>query len=86
MTLENGEPTRPIRILRLREVKMRTGLSASSIYNLSSFPVRRVPLGPNTTGWVESEVDDWLASRVAARDLPRAPHPLQEIAKRRAVR
>ncbi|MCB1943977.1 MAG: AlpA family transcriptional regulator, partial [Candidatus Accumulibacter sp.] len=48
-------------------VKARTGLSRSTIYLRiadGSFP-RPVSLGPRAVGWLESEVDDWLASRVA---------------------
>jgi prophage regulatory protein len=85
MTLENVETARPLRILRLREVRERTGLSTSSIYNLKCFPVKRVPLGPNTVGWLEHEVCDWLAERVAQRDQPRV-HPLQVRRSRTAVR
>jgi prophage regulatory protein len=30
------------------------------------FP-KRVKIGPNTTGWIESEVDDFLTERAAER-------------------
>jgi prophage regulatory protein len=79
--------TRPVRILRLAEVRLRTGLSTSSIYNRArdgSFP-KQIPLGANSIGWLESEITAWLAARIAERDLPRS-HPLQEVAaKRRAA-
>ena len=32
-----------------------------------TFP-KRVHLGPNRVGWVEAEIDRWLAARVAERD------------------
>jgi prophage regulatory protein len=64
-------PTHPIRIIRLAEVKRRTGLSTSTIYSLMAedkFP-RQVSLGPGTAvGWVEAEVDSYIAARVAERD------------------
>jgi prophage regulatory protein len=44
----------------------RTGLSRSSLYRLhaaGSFP-RRVQISERSVGWIESEVDAWLASRV----------------------
>lgn len=53
-------------ILRLPVVKMRTGLSRSSIYlwiARGEFPAP-VSLGARAVGWVESEVDDWVAHRI----------------------
>jgi prophage regulatory protein len=57
-------------IARLPDVKSRTGLSKTGIYRLiaqGQFP-RAVPLGPRTVGWLAEDVDQWIASRVAARD------------------
>jgi prophage regulatory protein len=54
-------------ILRLPSVKQRTGLSRSSIYlriSQGTFPTA-VSLGGRAVGWIESEIDDWLARRVA---------------------
>jgi prophage regulatory protein len=53
-------------ILRLPAVKVRTGLSRSSIYlwiSKGKFPAP-VSLGARAVGWVESEVDDWVALRI----------------------
>jgi prophage regulatory protein len=53
-------------ILRLRQVKERTGRSRSSIYadvKAGRFP-RPINIGPRAVGWVEDEIDDWLADRV----------------------
>lgn len=50
-------------ILRLPAVKMRTGVSRSSIYMWiakGQFPAP-VSLGARAVGWVESEVDEWVA-------------------------
>lgn len=55
-------------ILRLPEVKARTGLSRSSIYNAikqGSFP-HHVSLGARAIGWVSTEIDQWIVSRVNA--------------------
>lgn len=55
-------------ILRLPTVKMRTGLSRSTIYlrvSAGSFPAP-VSLGGRAVGWIEKEIDDWLAQRIAA--------------------
>ena len=57
------------RLIRLPEVKALTGLSTSSIYRLlaaSSFPAQ-IPLGARSVAWVESEVLDWMRSRIALR-------------------
>jgi prophage regulatory protein len=53
-------------ILRLPRVKIRVGLSRSSIYlavSQGKFP-RPVSLGARAVGWLESEVDAWLSQRV----------------------
>lgn len=58
-----------MRILRLTEVIHRTGLARSTIYKLMKaheFP-QAVPLMVRTVGWIESEVDDWIASKVRLR-------------------
>lgn len=53
-------------ILRLPAVKARTGLSRSTIYRRISngdFP-RPVSLGGRAVGWLESEIDEWLAEQI----------------------
>ncbi|WP_043804350.1 helix-turn-helix transcriptional regulator [Arenimonas malthae] len=61
--------TKPTILIRLPEVVARTGLSKSSIWaraRAGSFPTP-VKLGPRTTAWVASEVDQWVAEALAAR-------------------
>ncbi|UQV45288.1 AlpA family phage regulatory protein [Janthinobacterium lividum] len=62
----------PLSILRRRQVEARIALSRSCIYDkLSpksprfdpSFP-RPVQLGPNAVGWIESEIEAWLHTRL----------------------
>lgn len=56
------------KIIRLPAVKSKTGWSRSSIYSLMAkgkFPVP-VSLGSRAVGWVEQEVDKWIANRIAA--------------------
>ena len=53
-------------ILRLPTVQNRTGLSRSSIYLKVSegrFP-KPISLGVRAVGWLESDVDAWLAGRI----------------------
>lgn len=55
------------RIIRLPDVRTRTGLSRSSIYaaiSKNTFP-QPLPLGARAVGWLESEIDAWLESRIA---------------------
>jgi prophage regulatory protein len=55
-----------VQILRLPQVCKVTGLGRSMIYELEAerrFPTR-VRIGLRAVGWVESEVQLWLASRI----------------------
>jgi len=58
------------RLIRLHEVKHRTGYSKSSIYNgvaKGTFP-RPVPLGARAVAWVEDEIQEWIEARISERD------------------
>ena len=53
-------------ILRLPAVKTRTGLSRSTIYlrvAAGNFP-KPISLGARAVGWVEAEVEAWLAGQI----------------------
>lgn len=57
------------RILRLPEVKARVGLCRASIYQQMAtghFP-QSVSIGTRAVGWLEYEIDAWLANKIAAR-------------------
>ncbi|MEJ8562363.1 AlpA family phage regulatory protein [Yoonia sp. GPGPB17] len=61
-----------MRILSKRQVKELVLYSPQHIARLEKagqFP-KRVPLGPNRVGWVESEVQDWIQKRLAQREKP----------------
>ena len=54
------------KILRLKEVKTRTGLGRSTIYlriAQGSFP-RSIALGERAVGWLESDLDEWINERI----------------------
>ena len=56
-----------IRLIRLPEVIRQTGLARSSIYDgirASAFP-KPVPLCGRNVAWVESEIQQWIAGRIA---------------------
>ena len=66
-------PDIPLVILRRPEVEARTGLACSTIYDgikAGTFPAP-IQLGHKAVGWVGSEINAWLAARVAARDTAR---------------
>lgn len=65
-------------ILRRPEVQARTGLPRSTMYDMirnRAFPAP-VRLGAKAVGWLEHEIDGWLADRASAR-----PHRLTEGAQ-----
>jgi prophage regulatory protein len=56
-------------LIRLDQVKARTGLSRSTLYayiNDGRFP-RLVIISDRCVAWVESEIDAWIAERIALR-------------------
>jgi prophage regulatory protein len=55
-------------ILRLSQVRAKTGLSRSALYAAQSagkFP-RSIALGARSVGWLQSEIDAWISNRIAA--------------------
>ena len=64
-TREPHQTTRTQRVLRSREVTQRVGLSRTTIWRLrqqGDFPAPR-RLSTNAVGWLEEEIDHWIASR-----------------------
>lgn len=56
------------KILRLPEVKKLTGQGRSTIYAgvaAGTFPAP-ILIGARSVGWIESEVANWIASRIQA--------------------
>jgi prophage regulatory protein len=56
----------PLQVLRLPQVCKVTGLCRSMIYQLEAerrFPCR-IKLGLRAVGWIEGEVQKWLAIRI----------------------
>ena len=67
--MEAHEKVRDVRILRLPEVCQVVGLGRSMVYQLEAegrFP-RRVRIGIRAVGWVDQEVQDWVAGRLRER-------------------
>lgn len=63
-------PAKGDRVLRLPEVMDRVGLKRPTIYKRAragTFP-QPIKLGPNSSGWLESEIDAFLAKAKEQRD------------------
>ena len=59
-----------MKLIRLTKVMDYTGLARSTIYKYiaeGTFP-RPVSLGSRAAAWVESEVQDWILTRIEERD------------------
>lgn len=75
MATQTNQPTQPLTIIRRKQVEARTGLSRSTIYSKlkpnpkrpgdydETFP-RPISLGDKAIGWVEGEVENWIASQI----------------------
>lgn len=70
MTAVAASPSsQPLRFLRLPEVIATCGLSRSSVYDAikqGRFPAP-VQLGGKSVAWLSSEIESWMAGRIAAR-------------------
>ena len=54
---------------QLREVVLYSPQHIDRLEKAGKFP-KRVQLGPNRVGWIESEIYDWLKQRILDRDKP----------------
>jgi prophage regulatory protein len=56
------------KIIRLNQVKERTGLSRSTLYTLIKEGKFAPPisLGARAVGWLSSDIDAWIEARVKA--------------------
>ena len=58
--------THSLMVLRLSQVKARTGRSRSSIYadiKAGRF-VAPISIGPRAVGWLAHEINEWIAARI----------------------
>tara|TARA_E500000305_G_C3906850_1_gene181428 strand:- start:424 stop:639 length:216 start_codon:yes stop_codon:yes gene_type:complete len=61
-----GEPERPTRLIRIKEVQHRVGLGRSTIYRWMAqgkFP-RPVQLGGHAVAWTEDQLDEWISAKM----------------------
>lgn len=68
MTLSKSQQNENVRLIRRKEVQAKTGLGASSIYAMmkqGKFP-KAITLSERRVAWIESDVDQWIAERIAS--------------------
>jgi prophage regulatory protein len=53
-------------LLRLDQVRAKTGLCRSAVYALADFPKPVKLGGRRAVAWVSSEVDEWIQRTIAA--------------------
>ena len=54
----------PEHLLRLPEVISQTGLNRNSVYQIEDFP-KPIKIGARATAWVQSEVQEWIKTRIS---------------------
>ena len=73
-----------MRIIRYQDLDALKGIRWSRVHVArlekdGRFPMH-IDVGDATVGWIESEVDAWIADRIAARDAKPEPPPAAEVA------
>jgi prophage regulatory protein len=85
MTLNQWGKRMPKKILRLPIVLDRTGLSRSTVYQRVTegrFP-RPVSLGARAVGWIETEVEEWIARQIkVSREIRKQRTGVNTLASR----
>lgn len=68
-------PQTEFEIVREPERRRLTGLSRTQFWRLEreGLVPRRIQLGANSVGWVRSELESWVRSRMALREQRVAP-------------
>jgi prophage regulatory protein len=72
--MSEGARKSSLSVLRLQRVCRLTGLARSTIYRMQTegqFP-QRIRLGTRAVGWIEQEVQEWVADRSKNRIEPHA--------------
>lgn len=56
-------------LLRLKQVREKTGLKRSQIYlymKTGDFP-QSIKIGPTSVAWLESEINEWIEQKLSSR-------------------
>jgi prophage regulatory protein len=64
------QPQNNLRVLREPERRKKTGVSRTRWWALErkGLAPRRFPIGGSAVGWLEHELDAWIAERASGRD------------------
>ena len=68
MTTSKNQQNENVRLIRRKEVQDKTGIGASSIYAMmkkGEFP-QCLNLSERRVAWIESDIDQWIAERIAS--------------------
>jgi len=70
MEMKMETTPKPSRVLRMTDVRIKTGLCQSTIHELVNRlvfpkPFKLVP-GGRAVGWLESQIDQWISERKSA--------------------
>ena len=71
-TAQDSKAPHGLRVIRMPETVDRVGRSRAHIYRLvgaGAFP-KPIKLGPNSIAFLEHEIDQWIADRIAGKPLP----------------
>lgn len=74
VSVEGGKSAPVCAVLRLRDVQEMTGRKRSSIYEdiaAGRLP-RPIKIGPRAVGWLRTDIEQWQAGAVAAREAEHA--------------
>jgi prophage regulatory protein len=73
----------PVSMLRLKQLKERTGLGRSTLYERirTGAWTAPVPLGPRAVGWPSHEVEALLEAQIAGADIPAVVEGLHRARK-----
>lgn len=64
-----------MRLLTMKELRTEKGIAYSAVHIRRLFEAQKFPrpihVGANRIGFIESEIDDWIKSKVQERDAAR---------------
>jgi prophage regulatory protein len=77
-----------MKLIPYSDLKEKKGIKYSRVHvsrleKADKFP-KHVNLGPQSIGWLESEVDDWIAAKAAERSTGNDAGPVESADERKA--
>jgi prophage regulatory protein len=77
-----------MKLIPYNDLKEKKGIKYSRVHvsrleKANKFP-KHVNLGPQSIGWLESEVDDWIAAKAAERSTSNDVDPVESAEGRKA--